>query len=69
MPGRQICILIASSREVAPGDSLVLPHRWRLDDSAGNPLPVGVYRLRGWAYGVGVKAHSDDVQIRISDGS
>lgn len=66
MPGRQVCSLVAMSRELAPGESFALEYSWRLDDSSGSYLPAGEYRLRGLAYGVHLKAQSADVSVKIA---
>ena len=70
IPGPQICAAILSLRELAPGETYVIRHMWRLDaavpgETTTRPLPSGSYTLRGRVFGQDLRAESPPVDIRI----
>lgn len=72
VPGPQICAAIASLHEIAPGETYVIRHTWRLDaavpgETTSRLLPSGSYVLRGRVLGQNLRAESLPVEIRIQD--
>lgn len=68
-PGPQICSALSSLRDLSPGDSLMIPYSWRLNDAKDRPLAPGHYKLRGRAIGRGFDASSAPVAIQIASHS
>lgn len=70
VPGLQICTAILSLRELAPGETYVFRHTWRLDaavpgETTSQLLPSGSYVLRGVVFGQKLRAESPPVEVRI----
>ena len=70
IPGPQTCALILSVHELAPGETYVFRHAWRLDaavpgEITSRTLPSGSYVLRGRVFGQNLRAWSPPVEIRI----
>jgi len=70
VPGPQVCALVLSVRELAPGETYVFQHTWRLDaavpgEITSQPLPSGSYVLRGRVFGQYLRAESPPIEVRI----
>jgi hypothetical protein len=69
-PGPQICTLIASTLELAAGESHSFRYAWALDGASGGasapqPLGPGTYALQGRVVGAYLRAESAPVEVLV----